>query len=69
MAFIAIADSTAITHFNHNTLKYLQIKGVLLDGHNAKAPIQYLKQLHTFKFIHLLAHLNTTLIAYTHWIP
>ena len=69
MAYIAIADNTAITYFNHAILKYLQIKGVLLDGYNVKTPIQYLKQLHTFKSIHLLPHMTMTLIAYIQWDP
>ena len=69
MAYIAIADNTAITHFNHAILKCLQIKGVLLDGYNVRAPIQYLKQLYTFKSIHLIPHLNMTLSAYIHWDP
>ena len=69
MAYIAMTDNTAITHFNHAILKYLQMKCVLHDGYNVKAPIQYLKQLHTFKSIYLLPHLNMTLIAYIHWDP
>ena len=69
MAYVAIADNTAITHFNHVILKYLQIKSVLHDGYNVKAPIQYLKQLHTFKSIYLLPHLNMTIIAYIHSDP
>lgn len=56
MAYIAMTDNTAITHFNHAILKYLQMKCVLHDGYNVKALIQYLKQLHTFKSIYLLPH-------------